>query len=88
MVIAVLSVFCAPALAAGSITVNSRAEVAGSNILVGDLAVISGIPDTEKDRISKLSVGPAPPPNTDYLFSAMQVKGRLHKAGFATLIVP
>jgi flagellar basal body P-ring formation protein FlgA len=80
-VLAVVAVFCSPALAAGSITVKSRADVAGSNILVGELAVISGVSESEKDRISKLTLGLAPPPNADYKFNAAQVKGRLYKAG-------
>jgi len=80
-IFAVVVVFCAPALAAGSITVRSRADVVGSNILVGDLAVVTGVSDSEKDRISKMVLGLAPPPNSDFKFNAAQIKGRLYKAG-------
>lgn len=80
-VVVAMSILCAPVFAAGSITVKNRADIKGSNILVGDIAVMTGVAESEKDRISKLVLGLSPPPNTDYVLTLMQVKGRLHKAG-------
>jgi flagella basal body P-ring formation protein FlgA len=81
--LAALGIFAAPAVAAGRISVKERSEVASANILVGDIASVSGIPVAERDRITGLSVGPAPRPNEDATYNAAQIKGRLYNAGIA-----
>lgn len=70
-----------PSLAAARIVVNALSEVAGEKILVGEIAAISGMMDSDKLELSGRSLGPSPKPGSELKLSASQVKTRLYNAG-------
>lgn len=70
-----------PARAAGRIAVNQYSEVAGDKILVGDIAALSGMAETDIKELSARSLGPAPKPDMEFKLSSSQVKTKLYNAG-------
>lgn len=70
-----------PSLAAARIVVKALSEVAGEKILVGEVAAISGMLDSDTLELSGRSLGPSPKPGSELKLSASQVKTRLYNAG-------
>ena len=71
----------AQALAAPRIAVKEYSEVNGDKIMLGEVAVLTGMGEGQLTDLAGRSLGPAPKPDTETRLSRRQVESRIYNAG-------
>jgi flagella basal body P-ring formation protein FlgA len=75
---------CASAYSQTVITVHDVAEVDSSEVTLGDVATIAGVPAAEVQKLTRLAVTTAPKPGCSKEIDRDFILAKLHQQGYAT----